>query len=129
MTSARRAKGDLAEQAALDYLQKRKLHLLERNYLCRRGEIDLLMAEKNILGQIKTIVAVEVRYRQSAGFGSAAETVAATKQQRLILAAQHYMSEHPKTADVPWRFDVVALQGDLAARPLIDWIPNAFESC
>jgi putative endonuclease len=129
MTSARRAKGDLAEQAALEYLLKQKLHLIERNYLCRRGEIDLLMAERNFLGQTKAIVAIEVRYRQSAAYGAAAETVGSSKQQRLISAAQHYMAEHPHTAETPWRFDVVALQGDLAGDPLIDWIPNAFEVC
>lgn len=127
MTSARRAVGDVAEQLALEFLEKKKLQLIEQNFLCRRGEIDLLMAERGLLGSIKQIVAVEVRYRQSQAFGSAAETVGPQKQRRLIAAAQHYMSEHPETADLPWRFDVVALSGDLSASPQLDWIANAFE--
>lgn len=129
MRSARRAKGDIAEQLALEYLQKRKLHLLERNYWCRRGEIDLLMAERGLLGHIKQIAAVEVRYRQCNSYGSAAETVAITKQRRLIAAAQQYMAAHPWSADLAWRFDVVSLEGDLAEGPLIEWIPNAFDAC
>lgn len=129
MTSARRAIGDIAEQLALQYLQNNKLQLVERNYLCRRGEIDLLMAERTLLGKTKQIIAVEVRYRKSSSFGSAAETVGITKQKRLISAAQQYMSENPKAAEISWRFDVVAIEGDLAASPLINWIPNAFEVC
>jgi putative endonuclease len=129
MTSARRVVGDMAEQLALEHLQNNKLKLIERNFLCRRGEIDLLLAERSLLGSIKQIVAVEVRYRKSNAYGSAAESVGAGKQRRLIAAAQQYMSEHPQTADIAWRFDVVAVSGDLSSSPLIEWIPNAFQVC
>lgn len=128
MTSNRRASGDVAEQLALEYLQSRKLHLIERNYLCRRGEIDLLMAERNLFGQLKQIVAVEVRYRRSNAFGSAAETVVAAKQRKLLAAARQYMLDQPHTADIAWRFDVIAIEGDLAANPQIEWLPNAFDA-
>jgi putative endonuclease len=93
------------------------------------GDIGLLLAERSLLGSIKQIVAVEVRYRKTNACGSAAESVGAGKRRRLIAATQQYMSEHPQTADIAWRFDVVAVSGDLPSSPLTEWIPNAFEVC
>lgn len=102
------------ERLACDYLQRLGLELLTRNYRCRRGEIDLVMRERG------TLVFVEVRFRRSDRFGTAAETVDAHKQRRLAAAAAHYLEHHPTS--LPCRFDVIALGGDGG----IDWIKDAF---
>jgi putative endonuclease len=110
--------GQLAEDQALAYLQTQGLVLVERNYRCRGGEIDLVMRDGGKL------VFVEVRYRASQGFGGALASVGLRKQGRLIVAAGHYLAA--KRIDRPTRFDVAAVsseQGKLA----IQWIKDAFQ--
>ena len=109
--------GDAAEQRALAWLEARGLSLVERNFRCRVGEIDLVMR-----AGVATVF-VEVRYRARQDFGSAAETISRVKQRRLSAAARHYLQRHPDVARRPCRFDVVAITGDR-----IDWIPNAFDA-
>lgn len=112
-----RETGRRAEDLAARYLTGRGLEEVERNVSCRAGEIDLVMRDGD------TLVFVEVRYRRSDRFGSAAETIGAAKRRRLVLAAQHYLQTRRSTA--PARFDVVAIgPGDPAAR--IEWIADAF---
>lgn len=65
--------GSQAEQLALNYLQQQGLTLITQNYHSRRGEIDLIMLDEN------TLVFVEVRYRKSAAYGSALESVNSQK--------------------------------------------------
>jgi len=84
--------GNRAEATACDYLQRQGLKLVERNYLCKRGEIDLIMRD----GQ--DTVFVEVRYRRSDRFGSSAESVDWRKQAKLLATAEHYLQQHPKAA-------------------------------
>ncbi len=110
------AQGELYEQLALSYLLERGLTLVVRNYRCRYGELDLIMRECNVL------VVVEVRYRKSATFGSAVESVTRRKQSRIITATQCYLATHPANCAI--RFDVVAVTGNNA----IEWIPNAFQT-
>lgn len=112
----KRAHGALYERRAEDYLRTQGLLPVARNYQCKLGEIDLIMR------QGKTLVFVEVRYRQNRRFGGAAVSVTATKQQRLRRAALSYL--HMKglnEAHQPCRFDLVACDGDQ-----LNWIPNAF---
>jgi putative endonuclease len=107
-------RGRSAEDAAMRFLQARGLDLVERNYRCRFGEIDLIMSEAD------TLVFVEVRMRSSSAFGGAPESITAGKQARLIAAARHYMAAR---RDIPaCRFDAVLLDGDTR----IDWVKNAF---
>jgi putative endonuclease len=96
-------KGMEAEQAAADYLVARGLALVARNYICRGGEIDLILRDG------ASLVFVEVRERAGGGFGGAAASITATKQARIRLAAQHYLSRHG--LDLPCRFDAVLIQG------------------
>lgn len=96
-------KGMGAEQAAADYLVARGLALVARNYSCRGGEIDLILRDG------ASLVFVEVRERAGGGFGGAAASITATKQARIRLAAQHYLSRHG--LDLPCRFDAVLIQG------------------
>jgi putative endonuclease len=113
-TSASRVVGDVKERLAEDYLRRHHLQPVARNHRCRYGELDLIMRDGG------TLVFVEVRYRRSDRFGTAAETVDRRKQQRLAAAASHYLQMHPTLS--PCRFDVVAVGGE----DRIHWIKNAF---
>lgn len=106
--------GESAEDQALAYLNRQGLKLVQRNFRCKQGELDLVMLDNNVL------VIAEVRFRKSDRYGSAAESVTATKQSRIIAATHVYLAQQPQ--DRPIRFDVVALSGD----GRIDWIQNAF---
>jgi putative endonuclease len=113
--------GDYAEQSACEFLEKNNLRLVQRNYLCRVGEIDLIMRDQ------ETMVFVEVRYRTNPEFGTALESVTYQKQQRLIRAAQHYLQTHGLAEKIPCRFDVVALQSHRIEPIAMEWVKNAFE--
>jgi putative endonuclease len=71
------------------------------------------------------LVFVEVRSRRSAAFGSAAETVTASKRRRIGLAAQHYLLGLSQRTPPPCRFDVVSIEGSVDAAP-VQWLQNAF---
>lgn len=111
-------KGQHYEDRALRYLQQQGLHLVFRNYRCRRGEIDLIMRQHDCL------VFIEVRYRASTAFGGAAASVTRGKQQRLWLAAQYFMqSQGINEADQACRFDVIAFDGEETCQ----WYINAIQ--
>lgn len=111
--------GSQAESWTAEYLTARGLRLIERNYRCRLGEIDLVMAEGS------TLVFVEVRYRSSKRYGGALESVDRHKCRRLLAAVQHYMIERRVTGAV--RLDVVAVSPGTAG-PEAEWIRNAIEA-
>jgi putative endonuclease len=111
--------GDAAENAALHYLQRANLHLLERNYRTPGrggGEIDLIMRAPD-----GTMVFVEVRQRKSASHGGAGGSVSPIKQRRIVFAARHYLMR--LCAPPPCRFDVVLLE-----RGEITWLQAAFDA-
>jgi putative endonuclease len=74
-----------------------------------------------------SIVFIEIRYRRSVRFGSAAESVDARKRARLVATALHYLQTHRTLAGVPSRFDVVAVLPD-GPRYQIQWITDAFQA-
>ncbi|MGY5452088.1 YraN family protein [Agarivorans sp. MS3-6] len=110
--------GQLAEQQAADYLIQQGLVLIERNFHCRRGEIDLIFKQGD------TWVFVEVKYRSRQDFGGALAAVDQAKIRRILLSAQHYL--HTKKLnqfDTAIRFDVIAIK---AKAPFLEWFQNAF---
>ncbi len=113
------SRGRQAEDLACAWLQRHGLRLLARNHRCRAGELDLVMADGDEL------VVVEVRYRAGTGFGTAAETVDGRKRVRLLRATRHFLAAGPARGYSAVRFDVVALEGDLA-QPRIRWLRDAF---
>ena len=118
-TAAHLSAGQQAVDRALAYLETEGLSLVERNYRCRGGEIDLIMRDGGKL------VFVEVRFRSDPRFGGALASVDLKKQGRLVHAAAHYLAA--KRIDRPSRFDVVGVspdQGKLA----IQWIKDAFRA-
>jgi len=110
------SKGQHFEQLAERWLQAQGLQPIARNYHCRGGEIDLIMRQGN------TLVFVEVRYRASLSHGGAAASVTRRKQQKIVLAARHYLKQHGiNEANQACRFDVIAFEID---QP--NWIQSAF---
>ncbi len=110
--------GALAERWAAQYLQRQGLQPVAQNYRGRFGEIDLIMLDG------KTLVFVEVRLRSNAGFGGAAASIDARKQQRIIRTAQQYLAHLAHTP--PCRFDVVLMDDAQGAQA--QWLRNAFEA-
>ena len=111
-------RGAEAEEAALRLLLGAGLKLVARNFRGRGGELDLVMRDGD------TLVIVEVRARSHPGFSSAAESVDARKQARIVHATQLFLARHPREALRPLRFDVVAYDGGGAPQ----WIRSAFDA-
>ncbi len=111
--------GQAAEERALAYLKARGFALVERNFRCRLGEIDLVMLHG------RSLVFVEVRSRTNR-FVSAAESVDFRKQQKLARAAGFFLLRRPAFRHHPVRFDVVALDGPSPDRYAIQWLRDAF---
>ncbi len=120
--STRLNAGREAEAYALQHLQQHGLQLITQNWLCKRGELDLVMLDGD------TVVFVEVRYRRHSAWGGAIESVDFRKQQKLILAAQLFLQKETRWADSACRFDVVAVEGSADGGSPLNWIKHAFES-
>ena len=113
------ATGQIAENLAARFLEKRGLTVTARNYRCRGGEIDLVCRDG------KALVFVEVRLRRNACFGGAGASITTTKQRRIVLAAQHFLSAHRKH-DCDCRFDCLLLDG--TSERDIEWVKDAFSA-
>ena len=111
-----------SEDLAPAYLRCHGLVLVDKNYRCRRGEIDLVMMEAAPREEI--LVFLEVRCRKSSVYGVPAESVTETKQKRIITAATHYMAT-TNTLNCTARFDVIAVTRPHYL-PNVQWIKNAF---
>jgi len=116
----RPGRGQAAEATACRYLLDHGLELIDRNYRCRHGEIDLIMRDGSYL------VFVEVRYRSNRCFAGGAETVDRRKQSKLAATAMQYLQSHPVAAAGPARFDVVAIDGQ-PGKDGLQWLRNAFD--
>lgn len=106
-------------------MRRAGLRVLERNWRCRHGEIDLVAEEGG------TLVFAEVRYRRGTGFGGAAASVTAAKQARLAAAARLYLSLYVarRRREPVCRFDVLLLEGALPeAAERVRWIRDAFQA-
>jgi putative endonuclease len=109
------ARGDDAENLAAAFLQRAGLTLVERNYRCRFGEIDLIAREGT------TLVFVEVRMRSSERFGGAAASITAAKRMKLLRTARFYLAGVTRTPAC--RFDALLINGKNNS---IEWLKNAF---
>jgi putative endonuclease len=121
-SASRQQAGREAEAFALQHLQHQGLSLITQNWLCKRGELDLVMLDGD------TVVFVEVRYRRHAGWGGALESVDFRKREKLILAARFFLQKESRWANSPCRFDVIAINGDPGSAPVLNWLKNAFDS-
>lgn len=102
MTIQRKLLGRQGEEAAARYLEKNGYRLLDRNYTCRLGEIDMVALDRDVM------VFVEVRSRSGDAYGPAQESVTGRKQYKLKQLAWHYLKATGKTGE-SCRFDVIAV--------------------
>jgi putative endonuclease len=99
----RRETGAMGEKIACNFLGNNGYRIIETNYRCREGEIDIVAQHREVL------VFVEVRTKKSLTYGTPEESITYTKMQHLRAVAEHYEQHH---VDLPpqWRIDVVAIQ-------------------
>ena len=115
----RRDTGILGEKLAKDFLKKRGYHILETNYRCPEGEIDIVAKHKDSLAFI------EVRTKTSQEFGSPEESITPVKRERMRATASHYRQTH-NNLPLSWRIDVVAVELDQDGKlSRIELIENA----
>lgn len=115
----RRETGMLGEVIARDFLEKNGYHVIETNYRCPGGEIDIIARQE------ETLVFIEVRTKRSNQFGSPEESITPTKMEHLRAAAAHY-GQNREGLPALWRIDVVAIQMDRNGRASrIELIENA----
>lgn len=115
----RRDTGILGEKLARNSLAKKGYRIVETNFRCPEGEIDIVAQDKDCL------VFIEVRTKQSRSFGTPEESITPTKMEKLRAAAAYYLQTH---RDLPplWRIDVVAIELDAKKKPSrIEIIENA----
>lgn len=117
MKDTRKRSGTLAETVAAAYLTDKGVRILQRNFRCRFGEIDLIGWDGT------AYLIVEVKFRSSAGQGEPAEAVDFRKQHRICLAFDYFRMKEHLDDYVPVRFDVIEI--DRYQR--CHWIRNAFE--
>ena len=105
MSDARQKLGRWGEHVAATHLEAKGMLILERNWRCARGEIDLVAREDDAL------VFVEVKTRRGRALGLPEEALTPAKAQRLVMLGEAYLAEH-ELVDVPWRVDLVAVELD-----------------
>jgi putative endonuclease len=112
--SPKQAQGRLAEDRALLFLQEQGLRLVQANFQCKLGEIDLILQDGPVL------VFVEVRERARGSHGGAAASITRTKVKRIVRAAQYYLLRYPRVP--PCRIDVIAIDAHH-----LDWLRDAIQ--
>jgi len=111
-----RLKGVIGEDVAISYLIKNKYKIIQRNYACSMGEIDIIALDKNIL------VFIEVKARTNEVFGLPCEAVTKSKQRHIAKTAQYFIKKND-VYSLPIRFDVIEILGQK-----INHIKNAFDT-
>lgn len=112
----RREVGASYEKLAAEYLRQQGYEIIDCNFRCRQGEIDIVAKDHG------TLVFVEVKYRSSRTSGSPLEAVDGKKQRVISKTAAYYCYRHGYGESTPCRFDVVAVSGNE-----IVLVKNAFE--
>lgn len=119
MSGARKKLGAWGESLAASHLEEQGYEILERNWRCKRGEIDLV-AEAGTL-----LVFVEVKTRRGRAMGTPEEGLTARKAQKLMDLAQIYLYEN-EIEERTWRIDLVAVELSRQGKLLrCEHIPNA----
>ncbi|MBE0335451.1 YraN family protein [Paenibacillus sp. 23TSA30-6] len=115
----RKAKGALGEHAAASFLENLGYRIIERNWRCRSGEMDLIAAQHDIL------VFIEVRSRSSSSYGTPAESITARKITQVRQTAAVYLHMNG-IEDVPIRFDMISVRLIDETAVVTDHIIEAF---
>ena len=113
----RRDIGILGENVARDFLKKQGYHIIETNYRCPEGEVDIIARHKDFL------VFIEVRTKTSLDYGSPEESITSAKKERMKAVASRYQQTYDNLPEL-WRIDVVAVElnkkGELSRINLIE---------
>lgn len=117
-TEARRT-GQKIEKLAENWLRQRGLTSVLRNYVCRAGELDLVMQSQDQL------VIIEVKFRRRGALVSGAEAVTLAKQKRIALTTLHLLQRHPRLSVQPVRFDLISVTEADGCKE-VEWIRDAF---
>ncbi len=115
----RKQMGNASEKIALEYLISHGYRLLQRNFTCKAGEIDLIVQNDD------TLAFVEVRSRTGTAYGAPSETVNRKKQDKVRKTAKYYLYCNPQLEKYYCRFDVVSIVWQ-HGKAKIEWIPDAF---
>lgn len=99
------ARGRWGEDRAAEWYAERGYRLIDRNWRCPTGEIDLVLRRR------RQVVISEVKTRRTAAYGPPALAVGVAKQRRLRRLAMAWLDVHPELGWVDLRFDVVAITG------------------
>ena len=110
-------KGHTGEAAAVTFLESRGYRVVERNFRCRRGEIDIIAREK------ESLVFVEVKCWDVYSFSELEYALDGRKVKRLLAAARYYLHKHPGAGNCTVRFDVIFLTENMTK---IEHVINAF---
>lgn len=114
-----REKGNEAEELAGAFLRRQRFVVVERNFVCRAGEIDIVARDG------ETLVFVEVRSRADGSFLDPILSVTPDKMEKIVRAAEWYLQARRVPPSTPCRFDVVGITGPQAGARLV-LIKNAF---
>ena len=115
----RRDVGILGEKLAQDFLKKRGYRVVETNYRCPEGEIDIIATQKD------TLVFIEVRTKKSLEFGTPEESITPAKMEKLRAVSARYRQTHDNLPE-SWRIDMVAIELDKSNKiSRIELIENA----
>ena len=109
MPTDRSRLGSSGERLAQEYLGGAGYEILETNYRCQWGEVDIITRDGD------SLVFVEVRTRRSTSFGTPEESITKEKAQRLIATAETYLDEHQSSA-AQWRIDFISVEMDHRGR-------------
>ncbi|MCR5848440.1 MAG: YraN family protein [Lachnospiraceae bacterium] len=112
----KRRSGNEHEERSVDYLEKNGVRIIDVNFSCKIGEIDIIGKDGDYL------VFFEVKYRSSSVYGSPSEAVNYRKQKKICRVSDYFRLIKGIPEDTPIRYDVIAITGEE-----IDWIKNAFE--
>ncbi len=116
----KREVGADTEQLACDFIASRGGRIVQRNFSCRQGEVDIIAKDGDYL------CFIEVKYRKDDNFGSPEEAVSLQKQKKICNVSRFYLYTRYKSFEIPIRYDVLAISGTdgiLSFR----WIKNAFD--
>jgi putative endonuclease len=112
--------GQKGEMLAAAFLRQRGYEIIDSNWRCTRGEIDIIAR----LGEM--LVFVEVRTRHADGTAEAFESVNSRKQSRMQNAVHLYLAEH-ELENSAWRIDVIAIALPRSGKPLIEQVEDALD--
>lgn len=113
--------GKRGEELAARFMIDRGYTIIDRNWHCRAGEIDI------VARQNEEWIFVEVRTRHARTTETAFESITPQKQERFTAAIYSYLAQLPDPDTVNWRADVVAVALRPGYRPVIDYVENALD--